>query len=754
MNSATFAYAILSILTAVFLLFLGWKLLASTLDIRKEIAFPVIAGAFTILFYVTFLFSSYYKSALIFQSLFFAGTDWLAYSMLFFSLAYTSSNKKHTFIRLFFFILISIDSISLIANTWFFHSFDLIQLFNSSGFSWWGSQFTWIHYVHLYLCYIMVASTFIILLTATIKAPSFYKIKYGTVLAAYFFVILANYVSYTLNTPVDFSIVLYGVLAAFICYFATKRFPAYLVNQTLITLSKSISDIIFCFDYKGKLIEQNKAAFSFLQIIFEGDIKKLEEYRNEFLKSKPASITFQLQDQTRHYKTEYQELFIKGSYIGSYLKLEDKTNEITQLEKRRYEATHDSLTGLLNRYGLFEEIKKALADNRFESPLMLCSNIKNFRMINEIYGEKFGDKVLIEQAAMMTKLAHKKNINGRLCDDKFAIFMEKEDFDPSVFEESYHLLSSLTDASVYQMNIDGGIYQILDKTENVQTMYDKAKIAMDSLANDYQNMFATYDSTMMDKLLAEKNVVSQFESALETLQFEVYYQPVCDEQDNCIMAEALVRWHLPHQGVIYPDSFIPILENTGLIYQLDTYVWETVAKKIKEWKNKGYKNVTVSVNVSSNDRFFINLEKTLSEIVAKYGISPENICLEFREMAFTDKTESFVPVFNKIKNAGFKVILDSFGSGYSSMNLLKDFEVYGIKVDRSFLDEDQVTEKGRTILQTIVELSSQLNMYVITKRVETKSHIKIFSDMGCNLFQGHYYSKPLSAKDFEDTYLK
>ena len=752
-NSLIFMYSITSVAVCLFLIWLTVRVLKSSLDIKLYLALPMIMGFFSIISYIIFINSYGYKTALFFNSLYFIGTDWMAFFMFRFSLAYSGTKKKFKFLSFIFTVFCITDSVSLLLNFKHLHSFDLVQTFLSSGFSYWGLEFTTLHYFHLGFCYVMVGLTFVHLFVNALLAPTYYKNKFVTILFAYGTVIICNFISYTLNTPVDFSVVLYGILAGFICTYSSKQFPAYLVNSSLVNLNNTISSAIFCFDFSGKLILKNAAARQLMEKSIGND-SDAETFRRIFLETKPKEITLSINNKPHHFRTEYNELSIEGAFTGSYLKLEDKTNEINQLKNRRYMVTHDSLTGLLNRAGFFETVQHALEHYSYINPIMLASNIKDFKLINEIYGEKTGDNILINQANMMINYAHRKNINGRLNDDKFAILMEKKDFNHEIFEEAFQLLNTITEDNIYHMKISVGIYEILDKKESVQSIYDKAKMAMDSIGDDYQSMFAYYDSTMMDRLMAEKNVVSEFEKALEEMQFELYLQPVTNEKGTLCSAEALVRWNHPRDRIITPVNFIDILERTGLIYKMDQYVWDMAAKKAKEWQTRGITDIPISINISSKDKYYIDIAQVLLSITSKYNLDPSCLILEIREKSLMESREKTMEMFNALKDAGFKIIIDRFGTGYTSLNMLKDYNADGVKIDTDFLSNDHISEKNRIILTTMIELADSLNMQIIAEGVETKNNVITLSEMGCRLFQGYYFSKPLPVREFESLYLK
>lgn len=731
------------------------KIATAKINIKEEMIFTLSAILWTVAFYSAFLLANSKLNALFFYELYLIGTVWFIYAVNSFCLVYTNTATRMGVFKLLFCIIGFMDTVSVLANTRLFHVFDLEQFFTSDGYAYWALIWGKGIIMHLVACYITATFTFIILIYNIFSTASFFKAKHITILIAYFLVIVVNYTCYTSSFPIDFSALLIASIVFFIMNYTSTSFSSYIVAGPLASINETLSDAILCFDYSGALVYNNSAA-SRLFNKHGDDLKTYtEQFRLLFLEDKPEEMFLELDNgETHYYETEYKDFFIKDSAIGSYLKLQDKTEEIIESQKRRYIATHDQLTGLLNRSGFFEEVKNALENGVFKKPIIICTNIKDFRLINDIYGESYGDEILRSESQIIQRIGHRKNINGRLTDDKFAVVMEKADFHPEIVEEAFNELSVLTENGTFHMSILAGIYEIYNKSESVQVIHDKAKMAMDAIKDDYQQIFSYYDSTMMDKLLAEKNIVSEFEKAIDDMQFDIYLQPINDTKGNASGAEALVRWQRPHQEMTMPGTFIDILEKTSLIYRLDLYVWELAARKLKDWQNRGFDDKFISVNISSRDKYFIDIVQSLKDLVSKYQISPENLHLEVQEKSLVEDSEMSMRIFTQLKEAGFKIYIDRFGTGYSSLNMLKDFEADGIKIDTVFLSEDELSDKNKIILQTMISMSEDLGMEVIQEGVETKSHLQQLLKMNCKTFQGFYYSRPLPVREYESIYLK
>ncbi len=748
-------YSAFSLIFCSLLVFLIYKVHKTKNGVKKHTIFTLHVIVHLIVAYICFLYSQSHGSAMLFYSLFLTGTAISVYAVFIFTLAYTNMSRKLRPLSVLLLLCCIADCALILMNFKTLFIFDIEQGFTSLGYSYWAVNYLTGNLVHMGYSYIVTLLTFMLLCVNIFRSSTAFKNTSITIIAVYTIIMITNYICYTMGVPLDISIFLLAAFTYPVFNYTSTYYQSQLILTPLSSINETITDAIICFDYSGRLVYSNKAA----KEVFSARKKDFNEYLQQFrvfyLEEHPKELTLELENgENHHYITEYKDFYIKNSFIGSYLKLEDKTEEIAESQHRRYIATHDTLTGLLNRSGFFEAAQTALTENYFKNPMIICSNIKDFRLINDIYGEEWGDEVLKTQAMMMVKYAHKKNINGRLADDKFAILMEKTDFKPEIFEDAYKDLSTLTANGVYHMSISAGVYEIYNRHENIQIIYDKAKLAMDAIKNDYQKIFSYYDSTMMDHLLAEKNIINDFETALDDMQFDIHLQPVINKDGKSLGAEALVRWKHPREQLLYPSDFIGALENAGLIHKLDMYVWDLAAKKLKDWIKRGFTDRFISINVSEKDLLYIDIPQILIDLTAKYQIPPENLHIESQEKALAAKPEEALKIFSRLKAEGFKVYVDHFGSGWSSLNMLKNFDVDGIKIDLDFLKDEEFSEKNRIILQSIFNMAADLNMDAVAEGVETKTQLKTLTQMNCQLFQGFYWARALPIREYETLYLK
>lgn len=533
-----------------------------------------------------------------------------------------------------------------------------------------------------------------------------------------------------------------------------------IISEAVRNVVDNSNDAVVCFDEYGKCIYVNKKATEFI----EGDnvIAGLEQYYEEWIhharKNGGNSGTWKqmyvLNKVPRYFIIEY--CFSRDESdmeIGCSFIISDRTMFVENFKKEHYRMTHDLLTDLYNRMHFIEMAEQRLKESQNNEYYMICSNIKEFKLFNELYGEEKGDEVLRLEADLLRKADKYDAVYGRLWGDEFAIMINVKDYSENLFIESVNHISKKFSDNFYQMYIKIGVYKIDDKNESISAMCDKAILALQNIGLDYNKVLAYYDSKMLNTSLQERRIVSEFDNALESGQFRVHLQPQVSVNGEVKGAEALVRWYHPELGMISPADFVPVLEKTGLIYRLDMFVWELVAQQLKRWKEAGNDTLYISVNISAKDFYCIDIYEVFKGLSEKYGISPDNLKLEITETVMLNKQDYQLKMLSKLREHGFEVEMDDFGSGYSSLNMLKDVDLDVIKIDMEFLKETVRTERSRVILNMIIHMIDSLGMESIMEGVETYEQVQYLRDMGCKFFQGYYFSKPITIDEFERRYL-
>lgn len=383
---------------------------------------------------------------------------------------------------------------------------------------------------------------------------------------------------------------------------------------------------------------------------------------------------------------------------------------------------------------------------------LLSIDIENLKLFNEWYGRRAGDDLLAGiSECLKAKREGKYTAVGYFGNDDFAFFMP---YDRQKIEDLYGAITNLLD---FYGNKTGflpavGIYEITDKTESVLKMYDRASLARASVKGNYTGRIKKFDTKMLERLESNYVLFSDVRRALEHKDFTFFLQPKCNMENGRIMgAEALVRWVSKEKGTISPGVFVPLLEDTGFIAELDPYIWEEVCKWQKGRIERGLQTVPVSVNVSKVDIYSLDVPTYFERLLKEYDLDPRWIEIEITESTYTEDNEFINDTIAKLRESGFRVLMDDFGSGFSSLNMLKDIEIDVMKMDMRFLDiNEDNANKGTSIVEAVLNMASLMGIGVIAEGVETEAQKAFLLKMGAGYAQGYYFYRPLSVQDFED----
>jgi len=515
---------------------------------------------------------------------------------------------------------------------------------------------------------------------------------------------------------------------------------------------------IICFDEKGKCIFANASAFRMFEI--ENDPAKLGQFLKEWgtpneqqRSGKKWLRVFHASDGERIYESQFFDVKdAEGKKVGSYCSVNDVTALTENDNSRLFREAFDPLTGIFNWEGFKERALRHLERNEDRRHVLVRVNIRNFKFVNQLYGVDKGNDVLCAVAEMCRRLAGKKGIYGRMISDHFVMLLDETDFDEErIRADAMHVVESFND-NIYKVHLQFGIYVLTDRREDISIMCDRAKMALKSITDEHQVSFARYNPELILNALYENEVISGFEEAIRKNQLHIYLQSQTDRLGKPIGAEALARWLHPEQGVIPPSKFISVLEKAGLIQELDRYIWEQTVQQLASWKGTKRQDFRLSVNISPKDIQTMDIEKTFVDLVRKYRVDPSRLNLEITESAVIANPEHCIRLVSALQKDGFQVEIDDFGSGYSSLNMLNDLKANVLKIDRVFLQKLEQEKRAEIILTHIIQMAKDLEMGVITEGVETQQQIDMLADLGCNMFQGFYFSKPIPVKEFELKY--
>lgn len=430
---------------------------------------------------------------------------------------------------------------------------------------------------------------------------------------------------------------------------------------------------------------------------------------------------------------------------------ESRENELLieqKNEELRYLLEHDALTGLYNRSTFCRKTADFLRQNPNGTYNMVQFDIERFKVINELYGNFMGDRILLLIAEGLQKCLKDKGTYGRLEADHFAVCL------PAGTEELQYVREqmdkSLASVKIEQkINLYYGVYTVEDRDMSVDLMCDRANLALRTVKGNSNRSYAVYNDELHQVVLREQQLTNSMEEALLQRQFEVYYQPVVDlKTGEVVSAEALVRWNHPEKGMVSPGFFIPFFEHNGFIIKLDAYIREEVCRNIMELGRRSLNCVPVSVNVSRLEFYDPNLCRSIIDLTERYRLEPGMMRLEITESAYTDNPQQLLAAMKELQNYGFQVLMDDFGSGYSSLNMLKDVPVDILKMDMKFLENQGISGRGPEILASLVRMAKKLGMHTIAEGIETKEQGDFLRSVGCEYGQGYYYARPMPADAF------
>lgn len=406
-----------------------------------------------------------------------------------------------------------------------------------------------------------------------------------------------------------------------------------------------------------------------------------------------------------------------------------------------------------------KEVNKLFNKYSKEEYTVIKFNIDKFEYINEIYGHEYSNVLINYISDMLHEFINKDEISARWHNYNFLLLLRERDETEIVNRINYisSKFAGMRDNNQKKLNVhfSFGIYKVENDINNIEQMIDKARIAQKiaKLQSDNELSYVFYNSNIKKKIIEEQKMESLMYEALENNEFKVYMQGKNDLNSFKISgAEALVRWNSSELGFISPADFITLFEKNGFIVELDFFVFEEVCKHIRKWLDDGIEVNITSVNQSKRHLDNDNYVSRLKDIIEKYDIPGGLIELEITETAITDNVEKLVKVIDELHKLGFKISIDDFGSGYSSLNMLKQINADILKIDKEFLNEAYESKKSKTIIKHVIKMAKELEIQTITEGVESVEQADFLRNIGCDMAQGFLYSKPQPIDDFAEEY--
>ncbi|RFU71004.1 EAL domain-containing protein [Peribacillus saganii] len=455
-----------------------------------------------------------------------------------------------------------------------------------------------------------------------------------------------------------------------------------------------------------------------------------------------------------------QPIYEDVKIVGAFGQFRDITDRYLIEEKYNYLAYHDDLTGLPNRRYIQKEIDLLIQTNKSGSETKLAIlflDLDRFKVINDTFGHSNGDILLAEVSKRLLGCLGRNDQLARMGGDEFIFLLKDFQDENYVIEIAECVLEEFkkpftVNSNEFHTTVSIGIAIYRNNTITLEEFMIYADNAMYKAKSQGKNRYVVYTSDLLSNSIEELQLETDLRKALENNEFILHYQPqVCNKSEKIVGAEALIRWNHPKFGLIYPDKFIKIAEETGLITQIGEWVIEQACIQNKKWQDSGMKSIKIAVNLSAQQFFKRNLVGIVKKVLDHTGLDPEYLVLEITESMAMDFDYS-LKVLRQLKNLGICISIDDFGTGYSSLSYLKKFPIDYLKIDRSFVKDMMEDHNDVNIVKAIITLAHNLRLEVIAEGVETKEQLNFLKKYQCDKIQGYLFSKPIPSEQFEQFY--
>lgn len=415
------------------------------------------------------------------------------------------------------------------------------------------------------------------------------------------------------------------------------------------------------------------------------------------------------------------------------------------------EDNFNQLTGLLKKRVFSKAANQFFQENKKSCYMIAAIDIENFKLFNSWYGFEMGNMLLSEIGTCLGQMQHRYNgLASYMGEDNFALILpDKEEFILEIQKELTKIIKNYGDKGEFRLLI--GVAALDSSSNSAEESYDRALLGLKRAKKVYYNGIGYYSRELKERLERNQILHADVRKGLERNEFFFELQPKCDMRTGKIVgAEALARWKHPVNGLVSPGEFIPSLEKSGLITPLDYYIWEEVCKTLRRWLDCGYQIVPISVNVSRMDIYSDDMVEVILRLMERYRLSGQWIELEITEGVFAEDNHRLLEVVEQLRQHGFSIVMDDFGKGYSSLNMLKEISVDMLKLDMRFLTLTEGSmHKGANILESVVRMGNLLNLPMVSEGVETKEQLDFLLNRNCMFGQGFYFYRPMGVEEFE-----
>ena len=690
--------------------------------------------------------------------MYFFGVDIVFYFLVRYSMSYCSYEFDGTALKKILITVTALDVVSILLNNFTGHVFEIAKV-RLLDYDTYYMQIPhigeYIHFTLNYIFFAIVIATFVRKIRSISRA---YRERFYVIIGSLVIICIWETFCILSKDPIDGSMIGYGVCGLLVYFFSLRYVPFFVKGILLSRITNDMDEALFFFDTDDECIYVNQSATEMFGVDLEDKEKNFKFLRDlaggddaDFSKNFEVKKCRETEEGKRYLSIRYFINYDSNKKaVGSFYAIRDYTDEELENQSKMFLATHDALTGLLNKQAFYDKVEERLKKDLNNDYVLVVSDIKDFKIINDVYGTEAGDTVLKKVADILKNSAGEDDIYCRLQNDRFAVLKKKQDFE-NIYkgQREKNITISIDNYIDYKIVSHFGAYYITDRNMLISVMVDRAFMAVAGIKHEYNSSLAIYDEAIRDNRIWEKSISNALGDAIRERQLIPYLQPQVNDKGEMEGAEALVRWNHPTEGFLTPNRFIPIFEKNGMIAEVDKYMWEEACKLLSKWKGEK-SGLSISVNISPKDFYFMDVYKVITGLVEKYEISPSALHLEITEsFAITDFDKKMV-VINKFRDKGFIVEMDDFGSGYSSLNLLQDMPIDVLKIDMMFLRRSEEEEKAHIILKTITEMAKNLGIPSIAEGVETEEQLEMLRKMGCTLYQGYYFSKPVPIEEFEN----
>ncbi|WP_026894026.1 sensor domain-containing protein [Clostridiisalibacter paucivorans] len=446
----------------------------------------------------------------------------------------------------------------------------------------------------------------------------------------------------------------------------------------------------------------------------------------------------------------------KDGKVSEIISVGVNITEIKKLEKNLEKlAYYDDLTKLPNRIMIKKEIDRLINDKKEKSFALVYVDIDDFKHINDVLGHIIGDKFLIYVSNVLSKNVRYPDLISRTSGDEFIIVFREIRDRKEVINRLDKLINVLRrywrlENQEFFVSYSIGIALYPEHGKDSITLLKNADTAMFSVKENGKDNFSFYSKKIQEKTLNYIDMVKQIRYGIDNNEFVLYYQPQIDLKMGKITGvEALIRWKHPTKGFVPPMDFIPVAEESGLIYDIGIWVFKTVCKQKKRWIQKGYNDLKIAINLSGKQLNRVGLIKDIEDIFTCKNIDDIKFELEITETAILSDMDLAVDLLNKIKTIGIDIALDDFGTGYSSLTYLRKINMDTVKMDREFIKDFENNEEDKIIVKSIIDMAHGLNIKVVAEGIETEEQLNILKEYGCDIGQGYLFSRAVPAEEIE-----